>query len=121
MKKFIVCGGRDYADFLQMDRCLSALHEQVGISMIIEGNANGADKMAGDWAEVHGILVYVFIANRSSHGKAAGLIRNKQMLEMKPDGVVAFPGGKGTQHMIQISKEVGIPVWEIQPDHRFFE
>lgn len=32
--------------------------------------------------------------------------------EGKPNGVVAFPGGAGTAHMIRISREAGIGVWE---------
>lgn len=37
--------------------------------------------------------------------------RNRKMLELKPDGVVAFPGGRGTMDMIRAATEAGVPVW----------
>jgi len=47
-------------------------------------------------------------------GRRAGPLRNEQMLrEGKPDVVVAFPGGRGTAHMVRIAKEAGIDVLEI--------
>lgn len=116
MKRLIVCGGRGYNDFIQMHRCLSSLHEKVGIEEIIEGGATGADSMANYWATYHGIKVTTILANWDAHGKSAGAIRNKEMLDMKPDGVVAFPGGTGTAHMIKIAKEAAIPVWQIIVD-----
>jgi len=52
--------------------------------------------------------------NWKTHGKKAGILRNIYMLEnSKPDTVLAFPGGKGTAHMIKISKAAGVSV--IQP------
>lgn len=113
MKRIIVCGGRNYNDFIQIDRCLSSLHEKVGIQEIIEGGATGADRMAGSWSKAHGIKVTVMPANWKKYGKSAGAIRNKEMLDMKPDGVVAFPGGIGTANMVSIARKAGVPVWEI--------
>lgn len=113
MKKFIVCGGRNYNDFAQMNRCLLSLHEKVGIAEIIEGDAWGADSMAGSWGNSHNIPVIVVPANWNEEGRSAGLRRNQRMLDLKPDGVVAFPGGRGTAHMISIAKKAGVPVWEI--------
>jgi hypothetical protein len=43
----------------------------------------------------------------------AGPIRKQQMLdEGKPDLVVAFPGGRGTAHMVRIARAAGIEVIE---------
>ena len=57
----------------------------------------------------------MYPADWDTHGRGAGPIRNKQMLEEgKPDLVIAFPGGKGTANMIGQAKEAGIPVREIE-------
>jgi predicted Rossmann-fold nucleotide-binding protein len=34
------------------------------------------------------------------------------MLDMKPDGVVAFPGGDGTADMVRRARAAGVKVWE---------
>ena len=42
------------------------------------------------------------------------MIRNRRMLiEGKPDLVLAFPGGKGTANMVEISRKAGVKVVEI--------
>lgn len=42
--------------------------------------------------------------------------------EFQPDIVVAFPGGRGTAHMVRIARAAGIDVIEvgIDPDYRAF-
>lgn len=110
----IVCGGRDYNDYIKMNRILSSLNEKVGISLIFHGDATGADSMAAEWAHSHNISVIAVPADWKTYGKSAGSIRNQKMLDMKPDGVVAFPGGSGTAHMVSIARKAGIPVWEVR-------
>ena len=52
-----------------------------------------------------------FPALWSRHGKAAGHIRNIQMLrEGYPDLVICFPGRTGTANMEKISRQAGTPV-----------
>jgi hypothetical protein len=41
-------------------------------------------------------------------GKAAGHERNGRMLLEKPDRVIAFRGGKGTQNMVWQAREAGV-------------
>jgi hypothetical protein len=69
-----------------------------GIACVIHGGANGADYIAGRWAQdTGGIPVEEFPADWNRHGNSAGPIRNQEMLDKgKPDLVVAFPGGRGT-------------------------
>ena len=61
----------------------------------------------------HGAWVHVIPADWKKHGRAAGPIRNQQMLdEGKADVVVALWDGKsrGTLDMIQRATEAGVPV-----------
>lgn len=114
--KVLVCGGRDFRDTALFDRQMCELDNYVCIGEIIHGGANGADTMAGCWGDKHNIPVTVYAANWSLHGRAAGPRRNEKMLyEGKPDYVIAFPGGRGTAHMVKIAKAAGVKVFEVAP------
>lgn len=114
MNKVLVCGGRDFRDFNKLYDTLYKINEMCPIDVIIEGDARGADRMAGCWAKENMVALKVFKADWSRHGKAAGFIRNKQMLdEGKPTMVVAFSGGVGTAMMVKLSKDRGIEVMEV--------
>lgn len=110
--RVLVCGGRDFDD---MD-CVQCHLDGQPISLIIHGGARGADKLASDYAFMMGIEEKCFPADWKRHGKAAGPIRNQQMMdEGRPDLVVAFPGGVGTADMVWRAKSAKIPVIEASP------
>ncbi len=109
--RVLVCGGRDYGNWGYLYATLNDIDSIYGITEIIHGGATGADKLAGRYAELTTKACKVFSADWNKHGKKAGYLRNKQMLEEgQPDLVVAFPGGKGTQNMIDIAKKAGVEV-----------
>ncbi len=82
---------------------------------IIHGLALGADLMAEDWGIRYALNIRRFKADWDTHGKAAGPIRNQQMIDQgKPDLVIAFPGGRGTADMVAKTREAGIDVAEIK-------
>lgn len=109
----LVCGGRDYGDVARLNTALEALHGRRRITMVIEGGAWGADRLASAWAQQHGIEVRTFPADWEKHGKSAGHRRNRQMLlEGLPNLVVAFPGGRGTANMIENARKEGVKVWQ---------
>jgi len=112
--KVLVCGGRDYSDRYLVGIVLGYLGRSLTIARVIEGDARGADRLAGAWARKYEIENIKFPAEWSKWGKSAGAIRNKQMLdEGQPDIVVAFPGGRGTAHMARIAREAEVPVFEV--------
>lgn len=115
--KLLVCGGREYADkqtlYSYLDIVLS--DEENLITHVIHGNARGADKLAHGWAVLKGIQPVACDALWEVGGEynaRAGLIRNENMLMLNPDLVVAFPGGRGTAHMVKIAKAAKIRVIE---------
>jgi hypothetical protein len=114
--KVLVCGGRDFNDQYLLYSVLGTLHDgKPKIAELIHGAARGADQMAGAWAIQNRVPVRAFPADWDKHGRAAGPIRNEQMLrEGKPDLVLAFPGGRGTAHMCRIAAEAGVPVWQAE-------
>ncbi|MCA0276268.1 MAG: SLOG family protein [Proteobacteria bacterium] len=114
--RVLVCGGRDYNDRDAVARALRAYKPlnvvtDVSDAILILGGAPGADTLAEEWADVFGLRKRIFPANWAKHGRAAGPIRNQQMLdEGKPDLVIAFPGGRGTADMVSRAEKAGVRV-----------
>ena len=101
----LVCGGRQYNRKDWLYKALDQLHAVSPINRIIHGGANGADTLADNWAQENNVSVTVFPADWNSYGYTAGPRRNKEMLSIgRPNVVLAFPGGRGTQDMIMRSK-----------------
>lgn len=113
--RVLVCGGREYNDGTRVNFILDQLHHATPIDVIIQGEATGADTLAKEWAEYHGIPVDPFKAHWRIYGKRAGAMRNTQMLiEGKPDLVVAFPGNDGTADMVKQADKAGVPIFEVE-------
>lgn len=112
--RVVVTGGRDYCETERTFAALDALHERTPITVLIEGEAPGLDVRAKAWAVRRGVPYEAYTANWDAHGKAAGGIRNQQMIdEGKPDYGVVFPGGRGTADMRRRLVAAGIPFEEV--------
>ena len=111
--KILICGGRDYVDNQQMWRELWFYKKRV--SMIIQGGAPGADRLARRWATKNQVPCLNVPARWDEHGRSAGMIRNGVMLEIVglPDLCLAFPGGVGTEGMKRLAREAGVEVKEV--------
>ena len=112
--KVLVCGARDWDDYRAIWNRLKKLPKG---TTIIHGNCRGADQMAGAAAEALGLKVIKEPALWNTLGKAAGLVRNQDILdEHHPDLVIAFhhdlDQSKGTKDMISRAKLIGIKVEE---------
>lgn len=119
--KILVCGDRNWRDFGYIMGILSAFENNFLDSpiIVIEGEANGADKLAALAAGQLQIPVEPYPANWKQFGKSAGPIRNSEMLRLgKPDCVLAFHNdlakSKGTLDMVTKSRRASIPVWTSQ-------
>lgn len=107
----LVCGGRDYKNTFKVHKTLDEL--PLKPFLVIQGGARGADEAAKNWAEMNYVQSLTVPANWPRDGKSAGVLRNIEMLDWKPDLVIAFPGGKGTEHMVKVAKKAGIEIMEI--------
>jgi len=110
--RVLVCGSRDWEDGTFMLKHLRQLPKG---TTIIEGAAPGADTLAALYAKQLGFEIDEYPANWGKYHRAAGPIRNKQMLEEgQPDVVLAFhediAESKGTRDMCIQAKKAGIPV-----------
>jgi hypothetical protein len=116
--RVLVCGGRDFEDVRHLYAVLDQVRRDQAIGCVISGCARGADSLAIAWAEdaSHHATVAVarFPADWGLHRRAAGPIRNQQMLDDgKPDLVVAFPGGRGTSDMVRRARAAGVRAIEV--------
>jgi len=120
--RILVCGGREYTDWDAFNDALYWICSKIGDgakeTTIISGKARGADSLAIRFAHEYGTNLECYPADWESYGKAAGFIRNQQMLDDgKPDRVVAFPGGRGTADMIRRSHKAGVEVTVVGEDN----
>jgi len=109
--KWLVCGGRDFEGVEYLNESLSSYEWTYGTpDLIIVGGCRGADELAAEWAENNGVHVAEVRALWDKYGKRAGWMRNKAMLDLGPDVVIAFPGGKGTEMMVSLARQAGVKV-----------
>ncbi len=85
--KVLVCGSRDWKDVSKIVERLCLLPEG---TVVIQGDARGADLLAKDAATKMGLAVESFPADWDRYGRKAGPIRNRKMLDQKPSLVIAF-------------------------------
>jgi len=110
--RLLICGDRNWRDKSAIIEIINKFQPNI----IIEGCANGADKLAGISGNELGIEVMRFPADWEKYGRAAGPIRNGQMLrEGNPDIVVGFhyniDESKGTKDMLTRAKKAGKPTF----------
>lgn len=120
-KVALICGDRNWTDRWLITSWLTSLWN-CGYTKIIEGEARGADSIAREEAEKIGFEIlnrnedtHGFPAEWDKYGKAAGPIRNIEMLDIgNPDLVLAFHNdimnSKGTKHMIAQARRRWIKV-----------
>jgi len=107
--KLLICGGRTFNAYDQLDLAIRRLNQFPEI--IIEGGAPGADRLARQWAKTNGFHFAEVPALWDYFNKGAGPRRNAAMLILKPDFCLAMPGGTGTADMIAKCQAANIPVW----------
>jgi len=111
--RILICGTRNRQPVEILRKIIDLF--PVG-TVVIHGDARGVDSTAGQIASQRGLKVEVYPAQWKVYGpRVAGPKRNQQMLEAKPDIVIAVhnePGlGKGTADMVRRSRGAGLPVF----------
>lgn len=110
MRKILVTGDRNWTDVTLIETVLLMEKDLYKNDLqVCHGAARGADTVAGNMCKDHGIAVTAFPADWRRYGRAAGPIRNRQMLdEFKPDIVYAFHDNleqsRGTRDMVKIAR-----------------
>lgn len=111
----LVCGGRDYSDYGQVEYVLEEVCGwSINAPRIVQGGARGADSLARRWAKENGVTCDTVPAEWDKYGQAAGPLRNQKMLdEFKPTQGVVFPGGRGTLDMLTRLFKAGVNTWVV--------
>jgi SLOG family YspA-like protein len=103
MFRLLVAGGRDYYDYRFIDKILTEwLSEQDMESQeitLVHGDAAGVDRIAAQWAKFNDLTPEPHPADWKNKGRAAGVIRNEEMIRSGIDYAILFPGGIGTANM----------------------
>lgn len=112
----LVTGGRKYADVNAVYTTLDAV---IGVKppervILVQGGAKGADKIAKQWAKDRLVHCAQVDAYWDLLPTMAGTRRNSGMLLLKPDILVAFPGGRGTADMKTKARAAGIQMVVIE-------
>lgn len=78
---------------------------------VIQGTAKGVDSAGAAWGNLRGYKVEPHPADWKKHGKAAGFIRNEEMMSSGIDGAAIFWDGKsnGTRHTLGLIQASNMP------------
>lgn len=109
--KLIISGGRDYKFSLDDIHFLNKMIYNPGVSEVVSGGCRGADECGERWAKSNGIPVKRFPAEDYGEWPFCGPRRNRAMAQYA-DGVVLFPGGKGTANMEREAMRHGLTIYE---------
>lgn len=110
VSRVLVCGGREYDDTDILWDYLDARLSEWRFTVLIHGDAPGADRLADAWAMERDVQPAQCRANWPLHRRAAGPIRNTRMLILQPQVCIAFPGDTGTAGMTKLCESAGIEV-----------
>lgn len=122
--RVLFCGGREWTAPGPIRLKLEGILERHPDVELVHGAGRGADLVAAAAAEDLGIPCHAFPADWDNEGRAAGPLRNRRMLDFGIDAVYAFKRGfdrtmrrGGTEDMVRIALEAGIPTQVCEEDH----
>lgn len=137
MSRLLITGSRahewtpydSHALLITVREILEKTHE---LPTLVHGGATGADTEAARMGQqLLNLPTEIHRADWNTHGRAAGPIRNKEMVNLGADLCLAFPdhpkgqGSRGTWGCIDLAHQSGIPtlvvwnrrMWVYNPSH----
>lgn len=102
--KVAIVGSRGFSDLARVQQAVASLKQFDPQITIVSGGAKGVDKAAEDAARYLKLNTVIFPAEWHKHGKQAGMVRNKLIVN-EADHVIAFWDGKskGTKNTIDLA------------------
>ncbi len=109
--KIIIAGSRNFNNYNLLKSKCNFYMKNINHVEIINGMANGADKLGIHYASENNLPVNKFPADWYKYGKRAAYIRNRKMA-VYADALIAFWNGKskGTKMMIELAKQYNLKV-----------
>ena len=115
--RVIVCGSRHWTNVERIRKMLAALPQD---AIIVHGACQGADAIADVIAKELGMKTEPHPAEWERYGRAAGPIRNEEMLHAGARMVIAFHNGlmqsKGTKNMVKLARNANVHVKYVTDD-----
>ena len=109
--RLIVVGGEEYPHRLVVETILGRVHRTRGIKEVIVADSTRVSYWAEQWAKHERAERTMVACNLAREGKNAVFCRNAEMLKLKPDGVIAFPGEDEMEMFMIQAKRAGVKVW----------
>ena len=105
----VVAGCRAYTNYEEAKKhlisCLTEYKAEDQI-IILSGGCKGADLLGEKFAKENGFPIRRYLPNWKEYGKAAGPIRNKQMVDLCHKVICFWDGkSKGTESLIRYAKK----------------
>lgn len=116
--RILITGSRNWTDKVTIAQAIReawlVAGRPYGVT-VVHGGARGADYIADVYAKRLGFATEPHGAGWESFGKAAGPIRNKEMVDLGADVCLAFikNESKGATHCAELAQKAGIPthIW----------
>ena len=114
--KVIIAGSRKFNDYAKLkENCDRILREKLEDEecniVIVSGHAKGADVLGEHYACERRLQLDAYPADWKQDGRAAGIVRNKEMAE-SADALIAFPQegekSRGTWNMVKTARARGL-------------
>lgn len=109
MKRAAIVGSRSIVDY----RIIKEILDKHDFDQVVSGGAKGVDSLAEEYSQNIGLLKpLVFLPDWKKHGRGAGFIRNKDIIDHS-DIVIAIWDGKskGTVNSINHAHKQNKPVF----------
>ena len=116
-----ISGTRSYHDYQSFCDMMKIVQDKINLkpSFIHVGDCKGIDTLTIKWCKENDIEYKVHEAKWNEHGRAAGPIRNGQMIKLV-DTLIAFPGptSTGTQDAIRQARKLNLKIVTIKLDFK---
>ena len=112
-RRGVVAGGRDFSN----EQLVKWALREIGLGrgdVLVHGACRGADAICAEVARLYGAETEAHPADWKTHGRAAGPMRNREMLQSGVDMLIAFPGGRGTANAVATAQSLGVYVWDLR-------
>jgi len=108
--KVIIAGSRTINDYSLLEKVIK--DSEFAINEVICGNAKGVDKLGEQWAKRHNMPIKYFEPEWDLYGKAAGVMRNQEMVDYA-DALIAIQEkkSKGTEDIIRRARHDNIKLY----------
>ena len=106
----VVAGSRGITEYTVVAQAI--LDSKFRITTVISGGAAGVDSLGERWAKERGIPVERHLPDWGKNGRAAGLMRNEEMVDCAEALIAVWDGAsRGTKYSIDYARKRSIPVF----------